>query len=92
MVSTAQRHGLASRFDRPFHARLTRCDADGFLARFADLEPPATGQRDHADQRLRIEFGQLRVESTGLELGAEDVFDLVRDVVEDAGEVAAWSD
>ena len=44
--------GFASRFDRPFQARFTRCDATMSLRWFAHLEPPPTGQRDHADQRL----------------------------------------
>ena len=45
-------------------------------------------ERHHADQRLRVELGELAVVPAGLELRPQDVLDLVRDVVEDRGEVA----
>ena len=58
------------------------------LARLAYLQPPPAGERHHADQRLGVQLGQARVVVARLELGAQDVLDLVRHVVEHAGEAA----
>ena len=38
------------------------------LLRLADVQPPLAGQRDHADQGLGVQRGQLGVEAAGLEL------------------------
>src|SRR4051794_36003360 len=53
---------------------------------FACVQPPLAGQRDHADQRLRVERGELGVVLPRLELSREDVLDLRRDVADQAGE------
>src|SRR5690606_34627870 len=50
------------------------------LLRLAHVQPPLAGQRNHADQRLRVQRRQLRVEAAGLELAAQDVLHLGGDV------------
>src|SRR5256885_606192 len=54
----------------------------------AGVEPPLTGERDHADQCLGVERSELRVVPTGLERPSEDVLDLAGDVADQAGERA----
>src|SRR4051794_35293709 len=55
----------------------------------AGVEPPLARQRDHADERLGVEPGQLGVVVAGLELRGEHVLDLGRDVADQRGEGAA---
>lgn len=58
------------------------------LLHLAVLQPPLTGEGDHADEHLGIHRRCFGVEAAGLELRDQDVFDLAGDVGDQAGEGA----
>ena len=82
------RRGLRLQPGQAVPGEVDQVRGDLGLLRPARVQPPLSGERDHADQHLRVHRRQLRVEAASLELRAEDVLDLRRDVVDEAGERA----